>query len=127
MLRAHISSSSTYETGLALVIALLATTLMLALGGALVLLTSSETVIAANFRAGHEGLYAADAAFERALVDLRTVPDWTRVLSGGERSSFADGAPSGSRTLIDGSVIDLAQIANLANCQKTTTCSNAEI
>jgi len=66
--------SSNNERGLALIIALLAMTLMLALGGALVLLTSSETVIAANFRGGHEAFYAADAAFERALAGLRSVP-----------------------------------------------------
>ena len=71
------------ECGVALVIALMATTLMLTLGCALVLLSSSETVITANFRAAHEAAYAADAAMERALADLRNVPDWTTVLSGG--------------------------------------------
>jgi Tfp pilus assembly protein PilX len=115
------------ECGVALVIALMATTLMLTLGCALVLLSSSETVITANFRAAHEAAYAADAAMERALADLRNVPDWTTVLSGGARSSFADGAPSGGRTLADGVSIDLAQVTNLANCQKPTVCDDAEI
>lgn len=115
------------ERGVALVIALMATTMMLTLGSALVLLSSSETVIAANFRAAHEARYAADAAMERALVDLRGVPDWTMVLSGGVRSSFVDGAPSGNRALIDGSSIDLEQVTNLANCQKPTACADAEI
>jgi hypothetical protein len=119
--------SATNESGLALVIALFATTLMLALGGALVLLTSSETVIAANFRSGHEAFYAADAAFERALADLRGAVDWTTVLNGAQRSSFVDGAPSGIRALVDGSRIDLAQITNLANCDKVSPCTDAEI
>jgi hypothetical protein len=115
------------ERGVALVMALMATTMMLTLGGALVLLSSSETVIAANFRAAHEAAYAADAAVERALADLRSVPDWTTVLNGGAVSSFVDGVPSGSRTLIDGSSVDLDQATNLANCEKPTACTATDI
>ena len=115
------------ERGVALVIAIMAMTLMLTLGGALVLLSSSETVIAANFRTAHEAMYAADAAFERSLADLRGESDWTPVLSGGVRSAFADGPPSGARTLVDGSTIDLDQITNLANCLKPIVCSAADL
>lgn len=115
------------ERGVALVVALMAIVLMMALGAALVLITSSETMIAANFRAGHEVFYAADAAFERALSDLRPVPDWTAVLAGGSQSSFVDGQPSGVRTLSDGTTIDLGEIANIANCQKPTLCSDADL
>ena len=115
------------EEGVALVIALMATTLLLTLGGALILLSSSETVIAANFRSAHEARYAADAAIERALSDLRREPDFTPVLSGDLRSSFVDGASSGGRSLSDGSTIDLNQITNLANCNKASPCSAAEL
>jgi len=115
------------EHGVALVIALMSTTLMLSLGGALILLSSSETAIGANFRAAHEATHAADAVMERAIADLGRVPDWTMVLDGSVQSSFIDGASSGSRMLVDGSTIDLAQITNLANCQKTTGCSAADV
>jgi len=115
------------EHGVALVIALMATTLMLSLGGALILLSSSETAIAANFRATHEATYAADAVMERAIADLGRVPDWTMVLDGSIQSTFIDGASSGSRALVDGSTIDLPQITNLANCQKSTACSAADV
>jgi hypothetical protein len=115
------------ERGVALVIAIMAMTLMLTLGGALVLLSSSETAIAANFRAAHEATYAADLAIERSLADLRGETDWTPVLVGGVRSGFADGPASGPRTLVDGSTIDLDQITNLANCQKPTICSAADL
>src|SRR6185295_19173162 len=94
------------EHGVALVIALMAMTLMLSLGGALILLSSSETAIAANFRAAHEATYAADAVMERALAELGRLPDWTPVLDGGMQSSFIDGPPSVTRTLLDGSAID---------------------
>jgi hypothetical protein len=113
--------------GVALVIALMAMTLMLSVGGALVLLSSSETAIAANFRAAHEATYAADAVMERALAELGRLPDWTPVLDGSVQSSYIDGPPSGTRTLIDGSAIDLTRITNLANCQKSTACSDADL
>jgi Tfp pilus assembly protein PilX len=115
------------EQGVALIIAVMSTTLMLTLGGALILLSSSETAIAANFRAAHEATYAADAAIERALTDLRNQVDWTPILAGSVQSSFADGVPSGTRTLADGSTIDLGGITNLASCQKASVCSDAEV
>src|SRR5262245_65184559 len=115
------------ERGVALVIALTSATRLLALGGALILLSTSETGIAANFRAAHEARYAADAAIERALADLRREPDFTPILGGALRSSFVDGLPSGTRTLIDGGSIDLDQITNLANCNKPTFCSGSDL
>ena len=97
------------EEGIALIVAMMAMLLMTALGVALVLTTSSETLISSNFRNGGEALYAADAVVERALDDLLTVPDWNTLLSGSVQSAFVDGPPSGARTLPDGSTINLSQ------------------
>lgn len=115
------------ENGAALVIAMMAMLLMSALGLALVMTTTSETLISANFRNGQEAAYAADAVIERAMDDLLTVPDWNKLLDGSEQSGFIDGTPSGPRTLLDGSTIDLTQAINMANCQKAATCSAAEM
>jgi hypothetical protein len=115
------------ETGMALVVALLALLLMTALGGALVLITSSETIIAGNFLGSFEAFYAADAAAERAMAELNGTADWNAVLAGSLRSVFVDGPPSGSRTMADGSTIDLAAIVNQANCGKSASCSAAEM
>ena len=115
------------EDGIAMVVAMMAMLLMTALGVALVLTTSSETMIAHNFRNSHEALYAADAVIERAMDDVLTVPDWNKLLDGSTQSAFIDGAPSGARTLPDGSTIDLTQAVNMANCQKVTTCSDADL
>jgi hypothetical protein len=112
---------------MALVIALLALLLMTALGAALVLITSSETIIAGNFLTSIEALYAADAAAERAIAELDGVVDWDAVLDGSLRSTFVDGAPSGSRTMADGTTIDLAAVVNMANCGKVAGCSGAEM
>jgi hypothetical protein len=115
------------EDGVALVIAMMAMLLMMALGVALVLTTSSETIIAGNYRNSSEALYAADAALERAMDDLLTVPDWNSLLDGSVQSAFIDGAPGGTRTLPDGSTIDLTQVLTMANCEKVTTCSATDM
>jgi Tfp pilus assembly protein PilX len=114
------------ERGIALIVTLMTMVLLMALGSALVLITSTETIVAANFHSGHEAFYAADAILERALADLRVSADWSAVLDRSTPSTFVDGAPSGTRTLTDGSSIDLAQLTNIANCRKTTACTDAD-
>jgi hypothetical protein len=77
------------EHGVALVLTLMSIVLLLTLGGALIVVTSTETTIAARFRDGLEAFYAADAGIARAVVDLRTA-DWDAARAGTSRSSFAD-------------------------------------
>jgi hypothetical protein len=110
-----------------MIIAMMAMLLMSALGIALMLTTSSETLIAGNFSNSSEALYAADAGVERAMEDILTVPDWNKLLDGTTQSAFVDGTSTGSRTLPDGSTIDLTQAINMANCQKVSVCTAAEM
>ena len=111
---------------MAVIAALVTTLIMSALGAALVLTSSSDTRIAANFRDAQEGLHAADAALHLALDELAVMGDWSLALRGTTRSAFVDGS-LGRRTLADGSVLDLAAIANLANCRRATTCSASSL
>ena len=100
------------ERGASLLIALMVTLLLSALGGALVLMTSTETAISANYRTGQEAMYAADAGVERVVQDLLDEPLWDAVLSGSAQSSFSSSTLQ--PTLPDGSVVDLAlETANL--------------
>lgn len=115
------------EVGMAIVVCLLAMLLLMALGGALVMSTSVETMIAGNFRSAREATYAASASLERAMADLPAVPDWTLLLNGTVMSAFIDGAPGGARTLPDGSTLDLTHVVNLANCRRTTACTDAQM
>lgn len=115
------------EDGVALVVAMMALLLMSALGVALIMTTSSETMIANNYRNSSEALYAADAVVERAMDDLLTVTDWNGLLSGSVQSAFVDGAPSGARHLPDGSTIDLVEAVNMANCGHASACSGSEV
>ncbi len=92
------------ERGVALIIALMATMLLTALGVALVMVTMTETQIAANYRDGQEALYAADAGVERVVQDLLLVPRWNDMLTGTVQSGFIDNTstptlPGGGETL----------------------------
>ncbi len=113
------------ERGMALLVALMAILLVMALGTALVLAASVESTITRNFRNSSGALYAADAGLERAVGDLNAIADWNAVLSGAASSAFADGTPTGVRTLPDGRLIDLAEVVNLANCRQASRCSIA--
>ncbi len=79
------------EQGVALIIALMASMLLTALGIALIMVSNTETQITANFRNSQEALYAADAGIERVVQDLLMVPRWNDILTGTLTSGFVDG------------------------------------
>ena len=113
--------------GIAMVVVVMAMLLMAALAAALALTTSTEVIIAGNFRSAAEGLYAADGMLERAISDLRLAEDWTPLLDGTLQSSFVDDAPGQVRTLPNGVSVDLSQVRNLANCRKASFCTAGEM
>jgi Tfp pilus assembly protein PilX len=115
------------EDGVAMLVAMMALLLLSALGVALILTYSSDTMIAAHFRDSLEARYAAGALLERGMDDIAIAADWTLLSGGVAQSAWVDGPPSGPRALSDGSTIDLAQAVNLANCKKTTACSAADL
>lgn len=93
------------DSGAALVLALVTSGLLAAVGISLLLASDTERRIAANAAYGAEALAAAEAAVERAIVDLRRAPDWTTIPSGGV-STFSDGTrrpilPSGGTVDLD--------------------------
>jgi hypothetical protein len=110
------------DRGMALVIALFATAVMSALGAALVLLTSTESIIAGNFGHSRQAFYAAEAIAELAVADLSDLASWTPVVEGSQRSPFVDGPPDGPRNLPTGSPVNLTEVFNLANCGVPAPC-----
>jgi hypothetical protein len=110
-----------------LIVALMAMLMMIALGTALVLTTSTESLMTRNFRNRSEALYAADAVLERTVDELLVIPDWNTLVAGIARSAFTDGPPNGGRALADGRRLDLGEVLNLANCQQAAACSIAEM
>jgi hypothetical protein len=120
MMRSH-------EEGMALVVTLMAMLLLSVLGAALILTTSADAMIAANAGAASDAFYAAEAAFERTLAELRRAPDFTSVLTGAFTSAFVDDPSAGPRILADGTRIDVREIVNLANCEKRRGCVEADL
>lgn len=105
------SDSVSHQRGVAVLMALLMALLVGAIAAVLITLTTTETIISASFRHAREASYGAEAALERALHDLSTMPDWSMALSPppvNVTSTLDDGQsyPRGP----DGRRIDLAQL-----------------
>jgi hypothetical protein len=118
---------ATGEAGSALVIVLLATLLLSALGTAMIVIATADTLAAANQRDSRVVLYAAEGALERAAADLVLLTDWNAVLAGDVRSPCADGPPTGGRRLPDGTLLALETMPNLAGCGVAAGCSPAAL
>jgi hypothetical protein len=88
--RARVSIAG--ERGTALIFALASMSLLMALGGALLTLTSTEAAIAARFRDGLQASYAAEAALGRAMLDLRSAPDWVAFVEAAAGRPYLDGS-----------------------------------
>jgi hypothetical protein len=114
------------EDGFAVIVAMMGLLLISALGTALVLATSVDTMIARNFRDSTAALYA-DIVAGHGIYDLSTMGDWTPVLAGTTRSGWSDGQPGGVKTLRDGSTIDLTETLTLLNCGRLAGCTGADI
>ncbi len=108
------------EQGTALIIALMAMMLLTALGAAVVMVSNTESRIAANYRNSTEALYAADAASERVVQDLLLIPRWNDILGGTAQSGFVDGAMTASKTLPGGGRITLCCGAGTATAELQT-------
>jgi hypothetical protein len=105
---------------------LLCATLLLALGGALATIGSTETAISATFREGAVALAAADAAVARVSADLASALDLNAVLAGVVTSTFFDAAAAVPRALPDGSPLDVALATNIQRCGQST-CTDAQM
>jgi Tfp pilus assembly protein PilX len=114
------------EQGSALIAVLLAMTVVLALGGGLLLVTAGEATIAAHYRDGLDALHAADALVERLRAELREAKDVGALLAGPSMSSLTDGPSEGERS-IHGETINLTQLTNVELCGRVASCSPAAI
>lgn len=112
---------------MALVTVLTAMMLLMALGAGSVLITITETRIAAVYRRGLEAFHAAEAGVAIVLGELATLPDWTGVLSGATGSPRSDGSPTRLRSLADGRLPDLARETNLLRCGRVSQCTDSRM
>ena len=115
------------ERGAALIIALMAMMLLTALGAAVVMVSNTETHIAANYRNSQEALYAADAGVERVVEDLLLIPRWNDILAGTSQSGFVDGTMTSTKTLPGGGHITLCCGPNTATAQLQSETDTANL
>jgi hypothetical protein len=115
------------QTGIALILVILVTSFLSAIGLGLALIVVMDRLATGNLRGSVAMLYAADAAIELATHDLAQIADWNPVLSGDVRSPFVDGEPSGVRAIPGGGAIDLITETNQLNCRRDSECTVAEI
>ena len=113
--------------GIALIMVILVTAFLSALGAGLILAVFMDRLASGNMSGSVAMLFAADAAIELAARDLSQVDDWNSVLTGARQSSFIDGAAGGVRAIPGGGVIDLTASTNMLNCGKTTSCTAAQM
>lgn len=78
------------QRGSALVAVLLSTVLVSAIGAALTVTANTEAAITSSFRTERELTYAAEAAVERAIQEVRLVTQWNDLLTGVQTTTFLD-------------------------------------
>ena len=115
------------ECGFALIMVILFTAFLSALGLGLLLAVFMDRLATGNMNGSVAMLYAADAGIELAARDLAETPDWDAVLSGSTRSSFTDGAAGGARALPGGGSLDLTATTNMLNCRRPGDCTDAQM
>jgi len=115
------------ERGIALIMVILFTTFLSAMGLGVLLAVFMDRLATGNMTASVAMLYAADAGIELAARDLAQEKDWDAVLSGSRRGSFTDGAAGGPRALPGGGSVDLTAATNMLNCGKPGNCTASQL
>jgi hypothetical protein len=75
------------DQGVVLIAVLMASMLLMTLATGLVVVTTTETLVSANYRSATEALLAAEAGAEILMADLRSAADWSTLLAGGSAAS----------------------------------------
>jgi hypothetical protein len=120
-------SLRTSQMGIALIMVILFTAFLSALGLGVILAVFMDRLATGNMTGSVGLLYAADAGIELAARDVAAAPDWSAVLSGSTQGSFTDGAAGGVREVPGGGAIDLTALTNFLNCGKSSNCTVAQM
>lgn len=114
------------DDGWALVVVLLATSLLSAIGSGLILSSATARLTVANLDEAVALSNASEAALELAARELAMIVQWDAVLSGAQASTLVDGSP-GTRTVAAGDTIDLVTLTNRLACGRSTPCTDAQV
>ena len=114
------------DRGIALILALLVTSFLSAVGLGLAVVVFMDRLATGNVKGSVALLHAAEAGLELAAHDLSRA-DWSEALAGRVQAGFADGTPAGVRHIPGGGAVNLTTETNILNCGKPTTCSVAQM
>jgi hypothetical protein len=117
----------TDQRGVALIMVILVTSFLSALGLGVLLAVFMDRLATGNMSGSVAMLYAADAGIELAARELARRADWDAVLVGADTSAFTDGASGGVRDIPGGGTIDLSSATNMLNCGLPTSCTLAQM
>ena len=117
----------TSQRGVALIMVILVTSFMSAIGLGLALAVFMDRLATGNMSGSVAMFYAAEAGIELAARELSRRQDWDAVLAGAETSAFTDGAASGVRNIPGGGTIDLSLATNVLNCGQPAGCTEAQM
>lgn len=115
------------QRGIALIMAVLLTTFLSALGVGVMMAVFMDRLAVGNMSGSVALLYAADSGIEIAAREIARAEQWNAVLSGAVLSEFSDGVPGGARGIPGGGTIDLTVATNMLNCGKATSCTAAQM
>jgi hypothetical protein len=116
----------TGQRGIALILVLLLTSFLSAIGLGLAVVVFVNRLAAGNIRGATGLMHAAEAGLELSAHELSRA-NWSAVLSGGEQATFSDGSPEGLRAIPGGGVVNLSAETNSLNCGKTTPCTEPQM
>lgn len=97
------------ERGVALLVVIVGTAFLAALGAVLTLASTTEVAIGVSYREATETLYAAESGVEFVMQEVAAIDDWTGLGVDAVPSAFVDGTPGGTRA-VGGETIDLATV-----------------
>lgn len=120
-------SSAANSRGVALILAVLVTSVVSALALGLAIIVSASQLAAGNAAEGAALLDAAEAGIELAAYELARQPDWDLVLSGAQVSSMTDGDTLGVRIIPGGGWVSLGGETNQLNCGRPSPCGTAQL
>ena len=115
------------QSGVALILVLLVTSFVSAVGLGLALVVFMDQLAGGNHRGYAAMVYAADAGIELAVRDLALLDDWNAALAGTTRGRFTDGAPTGVRAIPGGGAVNLTAETNLLNCGRRSACTSGQM
>jgi hypothetical protein len=115
-----------HQSGVALVVVLLAIGLLSATAMGLALSSTITRLTGANHDEAVMLANASEAALELAARELAAIANWDNVLLGVRTSTLVDGVP-GLRHVAPGVSIDLVALTNLTTCGRAQMCTDAQV